>query len=86
MGEPAVRLYYLSWCGYCRAAKRLLEAEDIPFTLFDYTRDHAATAELKARTGHRTMPQVFHGDRLIGGYTELAEYISRYGADALKIV
>ncbi len=29
--------------------------------------------ELKERTGHMTVPQIFIGDEFVGGYTELSK-------------
>jgi glutaredoxin len=80
----AVEVYYLSWCGFCRATTRMLESEKIPFTLLDVTSDQAAIAEVKQRTGHRTMPIILLRGELIGGYDELTSYIGQYGAATLR--
>jgi glutaredoxin len=80
----AVEVYYLSWCGFCRASTRLLESEKIPFTLFDVTSDQAAIAEVKQRTGHRTMPIILFRGEVVGGYNELTSYIAKHGADTLR--
>ena len=66
-----VRVYTTPYCPFCDAAKRLLKQRSIPYEEIDVS-DHAERAALKARTGWRTVPQVFLGDELIGGYQELA--------------
>lgn len=65
-----VRVYTTEYCPYCRAAKSLLAAERIPFEEIEAT-DPETRAMLIARTGRRTVPQIFFGDRPIGGYDDL---------------
>jgi glutaredoxin 3 len=59
-------------CPYCVQVERLLDARSIPFEKIDLTGDTAAIADLSARTGMFTLPQVFVDGELIGGYTETA--------------
>jgi glutaredoxin 3 len=67
-----VTIYTTRVCGYCVAAKRLLAARSIPYKELDVTGDDARRAWLVETTGRRTVPQIFIGDRAIGGYDELA--------------
>lgn len=57
-------------CKYCRMAKELLAARGSTYTeeLLLHPEQKAA---FKAQ-GFTTVPQIWHGDRHIGGYTELA--------------
>ncbi|HKX13062.1 MAG TPA: glutaredoxin [bacterium] len=66
-----VRVYTTAYCPFCDAAKRLLKQRNIAFEEIDVS-EGSARAELKNRTGWRTVPQVFLGEELIGGYQELA--------------
>lgn len=66
-----VRIYTTTYCGYCVAAKRLLSNRGIPYEEIDVTGDHDARTWLVQVTGRRTVPQIFIGERAIGGYTEL---------------
>jgi glutaredoxin 3 len=68
-----VVVYTMHSCPYCVRAKALLKERGIPFEerLLEYE-DDAAWAELETRTGMKTMPQILHGDQLIGGYSELS--------------
>lgn len=66
-----VRVYTTRICGYCFAAKRLLSKKGVPFEEIDVSDDHAARQWLVETSGQRTVPQIFIGDRSVGGYTEL---------------
>jgi glutaredoxin 3 len=69
-----VTVYTLDYCPYCERAKALLKQRGIPFEEVRVAEDDDAKwAELYKRSGMRTMPQIFSGEKLIGGYTELAE-------------
>jgi glutaredoxin 3 len=75
-----VTLYTTRYCGYCHLAEDLLRRHAIPFQAIDVTGDHAARAALvKRANGQRTVPVIFHGDNLIGGYTELAAKLASGG-------
>ena len=68
----AVRMYSTQVCPYCVHAKALLikrgveTIEDIRVDL-----DPAQRAEMMARTGRRTVPQIFIGDTHVGGCDDL---------------
>jgi glutaredoxin 3 len=67
-------LYTTPYCGYCRAAKRLLARKGVAFTEIDVSGDLALRQEMIDRAnGGRTVPQVFIDGTHIGGYDELAE-------------
>ena len=65
-------MYLADWCPFCRRAKELLkskgvtEIEEIHIVL-----DANGRAELQAKTGRRTVPQIYIGDRHVGGCQEL---------------
>jgi glutaredoxin 3 len=67
-----VRIYTTRTCAYCVAAKRLLGARAIAYEEIDVTGDNAQRAWLVKTTGMRTVPQIFIGDKSVGGYHELA--------------
>lgn len=66
-----VRVYTTRICGYCFAAKRLLSKKGVPFEEIDVSDDPAARQWLVETSGQRTVPQIFVGDRAVGGYTDL---------------
>ena len=78
-----VRLYTTSSCPFCIRAKRLLEARGIPFDEIDVGNDDALREEVMQRTGRRTVPQIYVGERHIGGYDDLAALDRAGGLDPL---
>lgn len=66
----SVRIYTTAYCPYCHAAKALLTQEGIAFEEIDAS-DPALRRELVALTGRRTVPQIFFGEKAIGGFNEL---------------
>ena len=71
MGAPQVEMYASDWCGYCRRARALLERKGVPFTEIDVDMIPGARAEMVARGGGDTVPQVFIGGQAVGGCDEL---------------
>jgi len=71
--KTRVTMYTTAYCGYCRRAERLLAAKGI--TDIDEVRvdaDPELRLSMMQRTGRRTVPQIYIGDRHVGGYDELA--------------
>lgn len=64
-------LYSKDNCSFCLRAKALLEQQGIDYELIDLTGDIDAQRELAERTGRMTMPQIFAGEELIGGFEDL---------------
>lgn len=71
MSADGVVMYSTSWCGYCARARRLLQAKGVRFEEIDVDADPGARAEMIARSGRYTVPQVFVGDTHVGGCDEL---------------
>ena len=68
----AVEIYTKDYCPYCRRAKALLDAKGVPYTEIDITHDPEGQRTMRARSGRRTVPQVFIGGRPVGGSDDLA--------------
>lgn len=74
---PRIVIYTKDWCGYCRAAKQLLERLGCPFEEVDVTRDLATYRRMvQLADGRSTVPQIFVDGVGIGGYTDLARLVS----------
>jgi Glutaredoxin, GrxC family len=59
-------------CNFCDAAKRLLERNKLKFSEIDVSSGENIRDEMiKKSNGQRTIPQIFFGDRHVGGYSEL---------------
>jgi glutaredoxin 3 len=72
-GAPEVVMYSTAWCGYCQRARNLLERKGVAVREVKVDEDAKEREIMLARTGgRRTVPQIFIGDRHVGGYDELA--------------
>jgi len=68
-----VTLYTRPFCPYCAAALDLLERKGADFTEIVANSDPEKRQEMLQRSGGRaTYPQIFVGDRHIGGYDDMA--------------
>lgn len=67
-----VEMYTTPLCGYCHAAKRLLDAKGASYVDRDVSRDRELRAEMERRSGRRTTPQIWIGETHVGGYDDLA--------------
>lgn len=69
-----ITVYTMSYCPYCQSAKRLLQQKGLAYEeVFVADDDDATWEKLEKETGYKTMPQIFVGDKFVGGYTELAK-------------
>ena len=69
---PDITIYTKSWCPYCAAAKKLLEEKGAAFTEIDIEAKPEKRAEMIQKAGGRTtVPQIFIGDRHVGGCDDL---------------
>ena len=67
-----VEIYTTPFCGYCHAAKRLLNSKGVSFIEVDVMANPDRKAEMIQRAnGGRTVPQIFIGGELVGGSDEL---------------
>jgi glutaredoxin 1 len=59
-------------------AQRALEQGRHEYKYIDIYREGISKEDLAERLGKpvRTVPQILHGDKYIGGYTELYSYLS----------
>ena len=68
---PEVTVYTASFCGFCLQVTALLERRGIPYTERSVEDEPDLREKLLARSGRRTLPQVYVGERYIGGAEEL---------------
>jgi glutaredoxin 3 len=64
-------MYVTDWCPYCTRARYLLEAKGIAVEEIDVDAVPGAREEMRARSGRDTVPQIFIGERHVGGSDEL---------------
>jgi len=72
MSAPAIVMYTTNWCPYCERARRLLKSKGASFEEIDVESAAEKRAEMQARSGRRTVPQIFIGDTHVGGSDDLA--------------
>jgi len=71
--QPAVTLYVSDWCPYCERAKGLLAQKNVSFSEINVEDDAKLREEMIARSNRRTVPQIFIGDKHVGGCDDLFE-------------
>lgn len=70
----AVVMYATALCPYCRSAERLLASKgvrDVQKIRVDL--DRSLREEMVRRCGRRSVPQIWIGDRHVGGFDDLYE-------------
>jgi glutaredoxin 3 len=83
MSEPKVVVYSTGWCPYCSRAKELLKSKGVDFEEIDVDARPDARAEMTARSGRRTVPQIFIGTTHVGGCDDLHELEANGRLDTL---
>ncbi len=79
-----VLVYMGPMCGYCDAAKRLLNKKNIPYKEINIALDKSKMDEMiKKSNGKRTIPQIFIEDFHVGGYEELRDLENKKELDNL---
>jgi glutaredoxin 3 len=65
-------MYSTSYCGYCVRARSLLERKGVAIHEIKVDEDTREREIMMKRSGRRTVPQIFIGERHVGGYDDLA--------------
>lgn len=74
MSTASVTVYTMDSCPYCERAKALLKQRGVNYSEVRVPMDDDAQWDaLEKKTGMKTMPQILHGEKVIGGYTQLAD-------------
>ncbi len=68
-----VKIYTKNYCPYCAKAKTLLDSLKIQYDETDITETPEIIEELSAKSGFKTVPQIFVGDKCLGGYSDIAK-------------
>lgn len=72
-----ITLYTTAYCGYCQSAKRFFNSLGLEYVEVDVTSDDSKRAELFEVYNWRTVPAIFVGDELIGGYDDVVALQAR---------
>ena len=79
-----VLMYSTGVCPFCLMAERLLRAKGV--SAIEKVRvdlEPERRVEMMEKTGRRTVPQIYVGDRHVGGYDDLAALDRAGGLDPL---
>ena len=81
---PRIQVFKTQRCSYCVLAVRFLrEVKGVEVEEVDLTGDWEARKELMARSGRRTVPQIYIGETHVGGYDDLRALDRSGGLDPL---
>ena len=72
MSSSTIVMYTTNWCPYCERARRMLKIKGATFEEVDVESAPEKRAEMQARSGRRTVPQIFIGEYHVGGSDDLA--------------
>jgi glutaredoxin 3 len=68
-----VVMYSTTWCGYCQRARALLQRKGVEIREIKVDEDPSQREVMLQKSGgRRTVPQIFIGERHVGGYDDLA--------------
>jgi glutaredoxin 3 len=67
---PPVTIYTKSYCPYCHAAKELLRRKNVVYDEI-HVRSGAEQAAMARKAGRSTVPQIWIGERHVGGCDDL---------------
>ena len=82
-GAPGIVMYESSWCGFCRAARRLLDAKGWDYEARSVDGDATLRAEMRERSGRTSVPQIWFGAVHVGGFDDMASLEQDGELDAL---
>jgi glutaredoxin 3 len=68
---PPIKIYTKHFCPYCVRAKALLDRKGVRYEEIVAGNDPELRAWLSRVTGQDTVPQIFVGERPLGGYSDI---------------
>lgn len=67
----SVRIFGNPTCAYCGAARMLFAKKGVAYDDINIAGDADKRSEMERLSGRRSVPQIFIGDRHIGGFEDL---------------
>jgi len=71
VSQPAIVVYASGWCPYCQRVRGLLAEKGLAFKEINVDEDGKLREQMIARSGKRTVPQIFIGEKHVGGCDDL---------------
>ena len=79
----SIVMYATQWCPFCNRAKQLLRSKGQDWQEIDLDVEPERRGEMTTRSGRRSVPQIWIGERHVGGFEELAALEAAGELDAL---
>ena len=67
-----ITMYSTRFCPYCVRARFLLDSKNVSYTDIGVDARPDLRREMMNKSGRRTVPQIWIGERHVGGYDDLA--------------
>lgn len=71
MSAPVI-MYSTRFCPYCMRARFLLDSKNVEYRDIAVDARPELRREMMEKSGRRTVPQIWIGERHVGGYDDLA--------------
>ncbi len=78
-----VTIYTTPYCGFCHAAKRLLDSKGVAYKEIDVSVSPEKRQEMMQKAGRHTVPQIWIGETHVGGCDDIHDLDRRGKLDAL---
>ncbi|MDH5182513.1 MAG: glutaredoxin 3 [Gammaproteobacteria bacterium] len=83
MSTPDVTIYTTAFCPYCVRAKMLLDKKAVSYTEIAVDKQPDKRIEMEMKSNATSVPQIFIGDKHIGGCDDMYELEMDEELDAL---
>jgi glutaredoxin 3 len=68
---PEIIIYTAKLCPYCTMAKKLFDRKGVGYTEINVDAEPGLRQQMMEKTKRRTVPQIYIGERHIGGFDDL---------------
>jgi glutaredoxin 3 len=85
MSNASIRVYSKKNCPYCVRAKALLDKKGVAYQEIDVEGNDDLRIWLAEASGQKTVPQIFVGERPLGGFSDIDALDKKGQLDALLV-
>ena len=80
---PEIIIYSATLCPYCIMAKKMLEKKGVEFTEINVDSMPGLRQEMMRKSQRRSVPQIFIGEKHVGGFDDLRALDAKNELDPL---
>ncbi len=84
VSAPHIIIYSSQYCPFCFRAKSIFQQRSVSFEEINVDSDSALRQEMTQKSGRRTVPQIWIGDRHVGGCDDLMDL--QYSGELDKMI